>query len=149
MIFALNSMSHNILFNKTSLYSLWFIALTTLLFTPFAFFYLGFLSRPFTNHSTAGEGGRHFFNSSLPLPPTSQTFRRQLGNYCRELDSAHRQQPDSNREPFVSKVKSLTTKLRALFYAHYYHLLNMNSSLVSIRQVLQSQYELFHLAFFR
>ena len=39
------------------------------------FFYLGFLSRPFTNHRTAGEGGGHFFNSSLPLPPTSQTLR--------------------------------------------------------------------------
>ena len=33
------------------------------------FFYLGFLSRTFTNHRTAGEGGGHFFNSSLPLPP--------------------------------------------------------------------------------
>ena len=26
------------------------------------FFYLGFLPRPFTNHSTAGEGGGHFSN---------------------------------------------------------------------------------------
>ena len=32
-------------------------------------FYLGFLSQPFMNHRTTGEGGRHFFNSSLPLPP--------------------------------------------------------------------------------
>ena len=39
------------------------------------FFYLGFLSRTFTNHRTAGEGGGHFFNSSLPLPPASQTIR--------------------------------------------------------------------------
>ena len=31
------------------------------------FFYLGCLSQPFTNHRTAGEGGGHFFNSSLPL----------------------------------------------------------------------------------
>ena len=38
------------------------------------FFYLGFLSQPSTNHRTAGEGGGHFFNSSLPLPPTSQTL---------------------------------------------------------------------------
>ena len=37
------------------------------------FFYLGFLSRTFTNHGTAREWGRQFFNSSLPLPPTSQT----------------------------------------------------------------------------
>ena len=39
------------------------------------FFYLGFFSQPFTNHGTAGEGGGHFFNSSLPLPPASQTLR--------------------------------------------------------------------------
>ena len=36
------------------------------------FFYLGFLSPSFTNHITAGERGGHFFNSSLPLPPTTQ-----------------------------------------------------------------------------
>ena len=36
------------------------------------FFYLGFLSRTFT---TAGEGGGYFFDSSLPLPPASQTLR--------------------------------------------------------------------------
>ena len=28
-----------------------------------------------TNHRTAGKGGGYFFNSSLPLPPTSQTLR--------------------------------------------------------------------------
>ena len=38
-------------------------------------FYLDFLSRTFTNHRTAGEGGRHLFDSSLPLPPASQTLR--------------------------------------------------------------------------
>ena len=41
----------------------------------FFLFYLGFLSRTFTNHRTAGEGGGHFFNSSLPLPPALQTLR--------------------------------------------------------------------------
>ena len=39
------------------------------------FYHLGFLSQPFTNHRTAGEGEGHFFNSSLPLPPASQTLR--------------------------------------------------------------------------
>ena len=39
------------------------------------FFYLDSLSRIFTNHRTAGEGGGHFFNYSLPLPPASQTLR--------------------------------------------------------------------------
>ena len=32
-----------------------------------------------------GERGGHLFNSSLPVPPTSQT----PGDYCRELTSAH------------------------------------------------------------
>ena len=41
----------------------------------FFFFYLGFLSRTFTIHGTAGEGGGYLFNSSLPLPPASQTLR--------------------------------------------------------------------------
>ena len=41
----------------------------------FFFFYLGFLSRTFTIHRTAGEGGGYFFKSSLPLPPASQTIR--------------------------------------------------------------------------
>ena len=41
----------------------------------YIFFNLGFLSRLFTNHRTAGEEARYFFNSSLPLPPASQTFR--------------------------------------------------------------------------
>ena len=41
-----------------------------------SFFYLGFLSQiTFTNHRTAGEGGGHFFNSSLPLPSASQTLK--------------------------------------------------------------------------
>ena len=39
------------------------------------FFYLGFLSRTFTNHKNAGEKGGHFFNSSLPLLTASQTLR--------------------------------------------------------------------------
>ena len=46
-----------------------------LCFFFFFFFYVGFLSRTFTNHRTAGEGGGHFINSSLPLPPASQTLR--------------------------------------------------------------------------
>ena len=39
------------------------------------FFFLSFLSRTFMNHRTASEEGGHFFNPSLPLPPTSQTLR--------------------------------------------------------------------------
>ena len=51
---------------------------------------------------------------SLTLAPVSQTLRDQPGDYCRELTSAHNQQPDSNQEPLVSKRKLLTTKQRAL-----------------------------------
>ena len=62
----------------------------------------------------ATEGGGYLFNSSLPLPPASQTLR-QSRDYCREITSANRQQLYSNQEPSVSERKSLTTKLRALF----------------------------------
>ena len=37
-------------------------------------FFLGFLSRTFVSHRTAGEGGGHLFNSSLPLPAASDTL---------------------------------------------------------------------------
>ena len=80
----------------------------------FFFFYVGFFSQTFTNHRIAGEMEEHFFKSSLPLPPASQTLKHQLGDYCRELTSAHSQQPGSNREPLVFERKLLTTKLRAL-----------------------------------
>ena len=41
----------------------------------FCFFLSGFSFTKFTNHRTAEEGGGYFFNSSLPLPPASQTLR--------------------------------------------------------------------------
>ena len=87
----------------------------------FFFFYLGFLSRTFTIHGTAGEGGGYLFNSSLPFPPASQTLRHWPGDCCRQLTSAHSWQPDSNREPLVSERKSLTTKLRALSSPKAFH----------------------------
>ena len=96
----------------------WWLLLVTARYCSFLlldfFFYFGFLSRTFTIHETAGEGGGYLFNSSLPLPPASQTLRHQPGDYCRELTSANSWQPDSNREPLVSERKLLTTKLRAL-----------------------------------
>ena len=71
-----------------------------------------------TIYESQDYGGRgrefHFSNSSLPLPPASQTLRHQSSNCCREPTSAHRQQLDAIWEPFVSKRKSLTTKLRTL-----------------------------------
>ena len=41
------------------------------------------------SNTRTGEGGGHFFNSSLPLPPASQTLRHLPGDYCRELTSTH------------------------------------------------------------
>ena len=37
------------------------------------FFFLGFLSRTFTFHRTAGKGEGYLFNSSVLLPPASRT----------------------------------------------------------------------------
>ena len=102
-------------------------------FKRLLFFYLGFVLRTFTNHWTAGEGGGHFFNSSLPPPPASQTLRHQPGDYCRELISAHSQQSDSNREPLVSKRKSLTTMLRALIYSKKFKKYKLNALKYSIK----------------
>ena len=36
-----------------------------------------------------GNGEGFILNSSLPLPPNSQTFRRELGDYFIDLTSAH------------------------------------------------------------
>ena len=51
----------------------------------------------------------YFFNSSLPIPPTSYRLKHQLGDYHRVLTSAHRQQPDPNHETLVFRHRSLTT----------------------------------------
>ena len=83
------------------------------------FFYLDFLSRTFTIHRTAGEGASNLFKSSLPLPPASQTLRRQLGDYCRKFTSAHSQQSRSNREHLVSEHKPLSTTLPAIVFIKY------------------------------
>ena len=56
-----------------------------------------------------GEGGGNFFNSSLPLPPASQTLKHYPGNAY--FTSAHNQQLNSNQELLVSEHKLLTTKL--------------------------------------
>ena len=60
--------------------------------------------------------GEAISNSSLPLPPSSQTLRHQQADYCRELTSAHIQQPDLNWEPEVSKHEPLTTKLHVYMF---------------------------------
>ena len=94
----------------------------------YIFFFWAFVSRTFTNHSTAGERGGHFFNSTLPLPPTSQTLRHQPGDYSRELTSAHSSKPDSNRESLVSERKSLTTSYAPLLSYYRTPLLSLHES---------------------
>ena len=80
-------------------------------------FSLSLLSRTFTNHRTAGEGGGYFYNS-LPLSPNSQTLRHHLSNFCKDLTSTHSWWWHSNREPYFSERKLLTTKLRAITYSN-------------------------------
>ena len=48
------------------------------------FFYLGFASRLFTIHKTAGKGGGYLFISFLSFPPASQTLRHCLDYYSRD-----------------------------------------------------------------
>ena len=66
------------------------------------------------NHRTAGEGGGHFFNSLLPLPPASQTVRHYPSGYSRGFTSAHRQNRTRTGNLWFpsSERKSLTTKLQ-------------------------------------
>ena len=54
------------------------------------FFYTVFFSRPFMNHRTVGDGGKHFFNSSQPLPLTSDIQKLagwllQTAHFCTKL----------------------------------------------------------------
>ena len=58
--------------NQFQQFSVSFVDFHNLFF--FFFLYLGFLSRTFTIHRTAGEVGGYIFKSSLPLPPASQTL---------------------------------------------------------------------------
>ena len=53
------------------------------------FFYLSFLSQTFTIYGTAREERDYLFDSSVPLPPTSQTFKHYSGDSYREYTPAH------------------------------------------------------------
>ena len=76
--------------------------------------YLGFPSRTFTIHRTAGKGGSHLYKSSLSLPPASLILTYKQYGYCRELTSAQSWQLGSTRELLTYKRKSLTTVPHAL-----------------------------------
>ena len=94
---------------------IWYLPLSPfwLLLSKFNFFfYLGFLSRLFTNHRTAGESGWHFFNSSLPLSPASHLdISRAI---TEEILPLHIIISRSRTGRLVSERMSLTNKLRAL-----------------------------------
>ena len=70
------------------------------------FFYLVFLSRIFTIHRTAGEGGGYLLISFLPVLPASQKLGYQLGYCCRELTSAHSWQLESNMESLLHTIQN-------------------------------------------
>ena len=71
--------------------------LRSFFFFFFFFFYRGFsLSRTFTIHGTAGEGGGYLFNSSLPLPPAPQ----------RRVERKERSQRKSKTELFTLAYKN-------------------------------------------
>ena len=76
------------------------------------FFYRGFLSRPFTNHRNARERGGHFLTLRYNFDP----LHRHLYISWAITAEGSPLHIDSNRESLVSKRKSLTAKLRALFF---------------------------------
>ena len=78
----------------------------------FFFFYLGFLSRTFANHRTAGEGGGHFFNSSLPLSPAS------LSSWAITVESSPLHIA-STRTRSENLRLPLTTSLHTLWTCHH------------------------------
>ena len=57
----------------------------------YIFFQWALFSLSFTNHWVAGEGGGHFFSSSVPLLPASQALTHWPGDCWggRGLASAH------------------------------------------------------------
>ena len=74
------------------------------------FFCLGFLSRKFKIHRTAGEGGGYL---SLSLPSTSQTPRKQAeSSTSQTVESSTLYIADSRTR---TGMKLLTTKLRTFF----------------------------------
>ena len=83
-------------------------------------FVLVFLSRTFSIHWTAEEGERYLFNFSLPLSSATQTLGHQPGDYCREVTSAHSQQPDSNRELYTYLCNTYIHIYCIYIYIHIY-----------------------------
>ena len=80
------------------------------------FFFVDFLSRTFTIHSTAGEGGGHFVISSLPF----HSPRRHLDvSQAITGRSSHSWLLDSSRKTLISERKSQTTKLYTLKFPNF------------------------------
>ena len=95
------------------------------------FIYLGFLSQTFVIQRTASEGRDYFFNSSLPVPPALD----RLSDITADSSLLHIKLY-SNREPWVSERKPLTTKLRALTTYSCCNGKNLKDSSVSFLQKL-------------
>ena len=76
------------------------------------FFYLGFLSQTFTGQQRKGEG--IYLTPLYHFHPLHGQLDISRAITAESSPPAHSWQPDSNREPLVSKRKLLNTKLRAL-----------------------------------
>ena len=77
---------------------------------------MGFLSRTFTNHRTAGEGGGGHI--SLTLHYHFYPLHGHL-DISRAIIAESSLQTGSNWDPLVSERKSLTTKLRVHYHVHF------------------------------
>ena len=105
---------------------------TSFFILPYSLFFLyGFSFTTIHESQDCRERGRHFLNSSLPLPPALQTLRKKPLDYYRELTSTHSSQLNLNREHLVSERKSLTTEIRAPTRLTY-NLLFFNHSINSL-----------------
>ena len=72
-MYHLNHMLRIILFRRKNMFR--FQDIQVLVISTIFSIWVFFHEHSRINHRTAGEGEEYFFNSSLPLPPTSQTLR--------------------------------------------------------------------------
>ena len=76
----------------------------------FFFFYVVFLSRTFTNHRTAGKGGGYFINSSLPIPPASQTLTAESSPLHIASGRTRTERKSLTTKPLANNFNTLTLK---------------------------------------
>ena len=80
------------------------------------FFFIWVFFHEHSQYTEQQGKGEAVSNFSLPPLPASQTLRHQMGDYGRELTSAHSQDSELNREPVASDRELLTTKVNAYMF---------------------------------